>query len=67
MKHMLKDDGIDRSNTVSRYDGHRIWVAPSSLEKHNLSNGQTLTADEWHRLGNTLAREWLDYVSAYKS
>ncbi len=58
----LFDDKVDRSNTVNRYDGHSIWVAPSSLTKHGLRNGQTLTKDEWRKLGISLAREWLEYV-----
>lgn len=55
-------DHADRNNTVNRYDGHSVWVAPSSLTKHGLRNGQTLTKDEWRRLGCVLASEWVRYV-----
>lgn len=55
---------IDRSCTVNRYDGNSIWVAPSSLKVHGLRNGQTLTREEWAKLGIKLAAEWVDYVQA---
>lgn len=65
LRNQFFDDTADRTNTVNRYDGHSIWVAPSSLAKHGLKNGQTLTKDEWNRLGNRLAAEWLEYVESY--
>jgi hypothetical protein len=56
------EDTVDRTHTIKRYDGHSILVAPSSLVEHGLRNGQTLSKDEWRKIGITLAREWLAYV-----
>ena len=55
---------VDKSNTVTRYDGHSVWVAPLSLAAHGLRKGQRLTKDQWRSLGNKLAAEWVAYVQA---
>lgn len=61
---MRFNDKADRTNTVRRNDGNRVWVAPASLEKHGLKNGQTLTQEQWKSLGAKLAAEWVEYVEA---
>lgn len=59
------NSGVDRSNTVRLSGGQTVWVAPSSLQKHRLKNGQVLSQDEWGRLGSQLAMEWVAYVASF--
>lgn len=53
-------------NTVTRSDGYRVRVAPSSLKKHGLKDGQTLTKEQTEKISWTLAHEWLRYAAECK-